>query len=459
MARRKTTALPPLLDSEPVREAARRLVEVVQQELGERALTPKAYARTIRDAERARGRPLMVPALVSGHGNGARVRLADGTTVLDFIGGIGVYAFGHADQDLLETAVVAAASDMVFQGHLTPGPEYARLSSTLKRVGAPRFPHVWLSLSGAMANENALKMILQRHAPADRIIVFERSFHGRTGNMQELTDKPAFRQGQPLRGNVLHVPFFDPEEPHSIDHSLEVLDRHLRRYPGQIAGMCFEIVQGEGGFHTAPREFFVELMERCSEAGVAVWVDEVQTFARTGELLAINTFELEELVDLVTLGKVLQGSAVLFTKKYNPQPGLVAGTYAGSTVGMAVAARIIERMEDEGYLGPEGRVAVLGRRIEKRFESMRKRIPKAVGPTSGIGAMQAFVPFDGAADVARDVIRAAWDAGLIVLGAGANPSKVRLLPPVNATDEELECAFSILEKALLQVGAARGLPC
>ena len=66
-------------------------------------------------------------------------------------------------------------------------------------------------------------------------------------------------------------------------------------------------------------------------------------------------------VDVVTVGKVLQGSATLFTQRYNPRPGLIAGTYAGSTVGMAVGARIIERLESDGYLGEKGRIAVLAR--------------------------------------------------------------------------------------------------
>jgi 4-aminobutyrate aminotransferase-like enzyme len=459
MARRNASPLNPLVQSEAVREAARELIRAVQEEAAVRALTPQAYDRAVKEIERLRGRPLLHPLLACGAGRGARVRLADGSLKLDFIGGIGVYAFGHSDPDLLEHAVVAVADDVVHQGHLAPGPEYLRLSRALQRSAGRRFKHVWLSISGAMANENALKLIFQKRAPADRVVVFERAFHGRTAAMQELSDRPAFREGQPLRGNALHVPFFDPELEESTERSLEALDAHLRRYPGRIAAMCFELVQGEGGFHTAPREFFAALMERCRQAGVAVWVDEVQTFARTGELFAFQTLELENLVDVVTLGKVLQASAVLFTHAYNPRPGLIAGTYAGSSVGMAVGARIIERLQEEGYLGPEGRVSVLGRRIEKRFESLRKRLPRAVGPRSGIGAMHAFVPFDGSAALAGRVIREAYDAGVILLTAGNDPTKIRILPPLNATDEELEAAFTMLEKALRQVAEERGLPC
>ena len=459
MAKRSADPLTPLTEVPAVREAAKALVEAVANESARRALEGDRYGKAIRKLERLRGRNLYLPLLSAGSGRGARIRLADGTTKLDFIGGIGVYGFGHSDPDLLETAAIAAATDSVFQGHLAPGPEYLRLSELLVKHAGGALRHAWLSVSGAMANENALKMIYQKHSPADRILAFEGAFAGRTLTMAEITDKAAMRKGLPLRGQVHYVPFYDPDDPASTLRSVRALQGHLARYPGQIAGMLFEIVQGEGGFNTAPREFFVELMECCREAGIAVWVDEVQTFGRTGELFAFHTFSLEDYVDVVTVGKFLQGSAVLYRKTYNPDPALISGTYAGASAGMAVGARVIERLESEGYLGEEGRVAVLARRVERRFESLHKRMPRAVGSRSGIGAMQAFVPWDGQPELVRQIIDAAFEAGLIVFPAGANPMKIRMLLPVNTTDEELESGFAILEKALRQVAEDRGLPC
>ncbi len=455
MPRRPGSPVSSLLSSPSVRAAAAALIDAVAAEASARALSAKQYVRTLRRFEALRGRPLFVPLLCAGPGRGARVRMADGRMLLDFIGGIGVYAFGHSDRDLLEHAVVAAAVDTAFQGHLEPGVEELRLSELLMRHASRRLAHVWLSVSGAMANENALKLIWQKHAPADRIVVFENSFAGRTTTMAELTDKASFREGLPLRGNVLHVPFYDG----SPERTLRALDAHLARFPGQIAAMLFELVQGEGGFNTAPREFFVALMERCRQAGVAVWVDEVQTFARTGELFAHQGFGLGEYVDVVTVGKVLQGSAVLFSKAYNPRPGLISGTYAGATVGMAVGARIIERLEGEGYFGAQGKVVGLAKRVTRRFDALAKRMPKAVGARSGLGAMHAFVPFDGNAALVGALIQAAFEEGLLVFGAGQKPMKLRMLLPVNVTDAELDDGFAILEKALRRVAEEKGLAC
>jgi 4-aminobutyrate aminotransferase-like enzyme len=459
MARAKSKSLRSLLESPRVREAARALVQAVHEELQERELSPENYARLLREFGRHRGQPPLIPALSAGAGRGARVRLADGRSLLDFAGAIGVYGFGHSDPDLLETAAVAAAGDSVFQGHLLPGLDALRLSKALLAHSGRRLRHVWLSVSGAMANENALKLIFQKHAPADRIVAFEGGFAGRTLALAELTDKPAYREGLPLRGGVLYVPFYDPADPEqSTQRALAALDAHLARYPGRVAGMLFELIQGEGGVNTAPREFFAALMQRCADAGLAVWVDEVQTFGRTYELFAFRTLELEAWVDVATAGKLLQGSAVLFRRAYNPKPGLIAGTFAGATTGMAVGTRIIERLESEGYLGPEGRIAVLGGRFERRLEALRKRMPRAIGAHSGMGAMQAFDIFDGSREITLAVLEAAFQEGLLALSAGAKPTRIRMLLPVNTTDEELEAAFTILEKAMGRVAEARELP-
>jgi 4-aminobutyrate aminotransferase-like enzyme len=459
MSKSKPSPLTSLLDAPRVREAAAALLDAVAEEAGERALTPAAYRRALREVERLSGRALPFPMLASGTGRGARLRAADGTTKIDFAGGVGVYGFGHGDRDLLETAAVAAAGDTVFQSHLTPGPEYLRLARALLRHAGPRIKHAWLSITGAIANENALKLILQKHSPAEHVIVFDRAFAGHTLALSEFTDRPEFREGLPLRGNVLHVPFFAHDDPDSTEHSIARLEAHLDRHPGRIAAMLFELIQGEAGVHTAPRSFFVALMERCRAAKIAIWVDEIQTFARTDELFAFRTLGLEEFVDVVTAGNVLQGSAALFTKKYNPRPGLISGNHAGSTVGMAVGTRIIERLESDGFLGPEGRIAVLGRRVERRFEALRKRLPRIVGERSGTGATHAFVPFDGAAEVVEAVQRAAFEEGLLLLSAGTEPTRIRMLLPVNITDEELEAGFSSLEKALRRVAEERDLRC
>ena len=93
------------------------------------------------------------------------------------------------------------------------------------------------------------------------------------------------------------------------------------------------------------------------------------------------------------------------------------------------------------------------------LEALQKRMPRAVGPRSGIGAMQAFVPFDGSSPVASTVMQAAFEEGLLIFSAGARPTKFRMLLPLNITDEELESGFAMLEKAIRRVGEELQIPC
>jgi acetylornithine/N-succinyldiaminopimelate aminotransferase len=451
------TSLPALGESEAVRQAARALVDTVRREAGERSLGAEAYRTVLDHLGQMRGQPLAHPLLSAGCGRGARVRLADGREVIDMVSGIGPYVFGHDDQDLLETAAIAAAADVAFQGHVLPGLEYEGLTRRLLRHAGPRLEHVWLALSGSMANENAWKMILQRHAPADHVLVFERAFHGRTLAMAELTDRPEYREGLPLRANVHRIPFYDPEDPNSTRRSLTAIDSVLAMQPGRIAAMCFELVQGEGGFRVAPAAYFEALMQRCHEAGLAIWIDEIQTFGRTGRLFAFQTLGLGKYVDVVTAGKILHGSATLFTEAYRPRPKLIAGTWAGSSVGMAIGARILERLETEGYLGPDGGIVRLAQRIDAAFEGLADRLPGRIAARSGLGAMQSFVPWAGEPEQVSDLIEACLEEGVLFAPAGMKPMKVRLLPPLNLTRAELDEAFAALERALRRI-EARGRP-
>ena len=440
-----------------VRAAAAALVVAVRQDARSRKLSATEFEFSLKTLGELRAAPLAYPLLAGGTGSGASVQLADGRLVLDMVSGIGPYVFGHDDQDGLEIAAIAAAADVAYQGHVLPGLEYHRLCRELAKHSGDLLEHVWLAMSGSMANENAWKMILQRHAPANHVLAFEHAFHGRTLAMAELTDRPEYREGLPLHHCVHRVPFFDPGDPDSTEKSVNAIDEALAKNPERLAAMCFELVQGEGGFNVAPASFFRALMERCRRAGLAIWIDEIQTFGRTSKLFAFKTLGLDDLVDVVTIGKILHGSATLFSKHYKPRPKLVAGTWAGSTVGMALGARILERLESEGYLGDNGGIARLEARMNSAFERLSEKLPAVIGGRSGLGAMQAFVAWDGDPDIANELISVCIEEGVLFQTTGAKPMGIRMLPPLNLTDSELETGFAALERALRRVAKARGL--
>ncbi len=396
-----------------------------------------------------RGRPAFYPSLGSGVGRGARAMLADGRWVLDFALGIGVHFFGHGNLDLIETAIRAASADLVMQGNLLFNREYHALMKTLLAHAPRGIERCWLALSGADANENALKLVRQKREGRPGVIAFRGCFHGRTAAMAEITDRPDYRMGQPSTFPVHYLPFYDHEDPGSAKNTLDALREIIRRDGDRIAAFMVELVQGEAGFVTAPREFFIPLFEECRRAGIVVWADEVQTFARTGELFTTTALDLADYIDLITVGKVLQGSAMLHRKELSPDPALISGTFSGATVAMAVARRIIEKLTGEGYFGPEGRVKQLECVTREHLARLARNHPGAISHVSGVGAMLSFRIGDGSLESTRAYIRRCFDAGLVLYYGGHHPACIRLFLPAGClSDDELADAFAILERCL-----------
>ncbi len=396
-----------------------------------------------------RGRPAFYPYLGSGIGRGARAMLADGRWVLDFALGIGVHLFGHGNLDLIETALRAAASDLVMQGNLVFNREYHALMRTLLAHAPRGMDRCWLSQSGADACENALKLMRQKRHGRPSVIAFRNCFHGRTSAMAEITDRPDYRRGQPTTFPVEYIPFYDRHDSDSSAKSLSALRETIRRSGDRIACFAAELIQGEAGFITAPRDFFVPLFEECRRAGIIVWADEVQTFARCSELFATDLLGLAEYIDVITIGKVLQGSAVLYRKELTPDPALISGTFSGGTVSMAVGRRIVEKLTGEGYFGQEGRERQLEQLCREHLARLARKHPGTISEVDGVGAMIAFRVGDGVLEATREFIQRCFAAGLVLYYGGHEPACVRLFMPAGAlTDDELTEAFGIIERCL-----------
>jgi len=343
----------------------------------------------------------------------------------------------------------AAAADLVMQGHLVFNREYHALMKILLAHAPRGMERCWLSLSGADANENALKLVRQKRAGRRGLIAFRGCFHGRTSAMAEVTDRPDYRLGQPSTFPVAYLPFYNRNRPDSGARTLAALREIIARDGEDIAAFIVELVQGEAGFITAPREFFIPLFDECRRAGIPIWIDEVQTFARTGALFATMRLGLEDYADVITIGKVFQGSALLHRADFSPDPALISGTYAGATVPMAVAVRMIERLTTEDIFGPEGREMRLERLVREHLARLAEAHPGTISAVDGVGAMIAFRVHDGSLKTTRDFIHRCFDGGLVLYYGGHEPACVRLfLPAAVVTDDEIAEAFAIIERCL-----------
>jgi acetylornithine aminotransferase len=308
-----------------------------------------------------------------------------------------------------------------------------------------------------MANENALKLIFQKKSPASRILAFEHAFAGRSLALSQITDKPQYRAGLPATLCVDYVPFFDAAHPkESTARAVAVLKSHLARFPKQHAAMHMELIIGEGGYLPGDREFFVALMETLKSAGVAIFVDEIQTFGRTTEPFAFQHFGLDAFVDVVTVGKLTQVCATLFSTDYKPQPGLVSQTFTGSTSSIFAARYILDTLLNGGYFGKDGRIARLSTRFVDRLKAIAQRHPDWLRGPFGAGAMVAMTVRDGSEATSKKFLHALFEAGVIGFIAGENPTRVRFLIPFGAVaDEDIDAVCAIIERTLEMIASDR----
>ena len=404
------------------------------------------YDQTLRQISELRGRPLFYPYVGSGVGRGPFVQLADGGVKLDFTSGIGVHILGHSHPEMIRSGLKGALEDIVMQGHLQANVVYARFMEKIIQIAERRssLSQGWICPSGSMANENALKIIRQKKAAARYVMAFDGAFAGRTGVMLEITDSPKAREGLPLYGDVLRVPW-TPEDP---DRALSVMKKHWADKGSQISSFVVEFMQGDGGYRLAPRSFFLPLFQFCREKGIAVWADEVQTFCRSGEFFAFEKLNLGEYLDVCTIGKSLQLSVTLWRKAYNPAPGLVSGTFASSSSSLHCALAILNIL-DRDFMGPKGR-------IEKIYKSWTDRLKKLeskglVSNIEGWGLMIGVTALGGREREVRSLLQDLFQKGLIVFSCGKGENtRLRFLIPAIVEEEHLDQAGRILERALLE---------
>ena len=446
-------------------------LETVQRDITE-ARPPRGNAQETLDgwiarATRTKGRGPVFPYIGSGVGCGPLVELVDGSVKWDLINGIGVHMFGHSDPGMVRAAIEASLGDVAMEGNLQFNADsiaYAELLIEEAARGSD-LRHAFITNSGAMANENALKVCQQKTCGRPRILAFEHCFMGRSTTMAQIGDSAGGRVGIPLNAQIDYMPFYDPNlGERSTEHAVWQLDQYLRRYPDQHSCFIFELVQGEGGFNVGPREFFLPLMQRCREVGIPVWDDEVQTFGRNTEMFYYDVLGLGEYVDIVAFGKMSQACGCLFTEAMAPRPGLLSGTFIGSSTAFTVGRAALDRLRTGGYYGPQGRIAALHEAFLAHGSALVERRPEWFPPVDddrgrplpslvgGTGGMCRMTPFGGRREAMVKLLNVMFEEGVIAFYCGHGPYHVRFLPPVGVMEpQHFEPVFEIIERAMARV--------
>lgn len=394
----------------------------------------------------------------AGKAKNAEVWDVEGNRYIDFSGGIGVVNSGH-----LNPEVQAAVEEQLRQFTHTcfsiiPYEVYVRAAERINKLApGPTPKKTAFFTSGAEAIENAIK-IARYHTGRPGVIAFTASFHGRTNMTLALTGKVApYKFGfGPFPNDVYHVPF--PNELHgvSVQDSLNALDSLFKTTiePTRVGVLILELIQGEGGFNVAPKEFVQALRALCDQHGIVYIHDEVQSgFARTGKVFATEHYGVEP--DMITMAKSMGngypisgvvGKAHIMDA---PNPGGLGGTYVGSPVGLAAVNAVLDIMERGDILK---RSAELGDKFKARMEALKKDVPY-IAQARGLGSMVA-VEFmkpgtkEPAPEYAKKVQEIAMANGLLILVCGTYYNVVRNLYPITIEDAIFDEAMGILENAL-----------
>ena len=417
-----------------------------------------AAERLLAARERYVARGVSTPSLVVERAEGARVWDVDGREFLDFAGGIACQNLGHGP-----SAVVAAIHAQVDRylhqcfmvGTYEPYIELCR-----------RLDELWpgdsstksmLVNSGAEAIENAVK-IARAATGRPGVVVFDRAFHGRTSLTMAMTAKLVYKDGfGPLATDVYRAAAPYPYRGISTEDALASLDLLFQQdvAPSSVACIVLEPVQGEGGFIPMSPEFVQALRRLCDEHGILYVDDEVQSgCGRTGTMWAIEQLGIEP--DLIVSGKTLGGGLPLagVTGRADlmdaPHVGGLGGTFGGNPVACAAALAVLDELAAPEFAA---RAEHVGELLRRRLDEIAARQP-LVGEVRGLGPMLALELREPTPAAAKATTAAAFDKGMLLLSCGLDGNVIRLLPPLTASDEELERGLGLLEEALGDAGAA-----
>ena len=360
-------------------------------------------------------------------GKGSLVYDESGREYIDMGSGIGVTAFGIAD-DEWKAAVTGQLGKLQHMSNLYYTEPCARLAKLLcEKTGMKK---VFFCNSGAEANEGAIKAA-RKYAAEKKgpdyftIVTLENSFHGRTLTTLAATGQAHYHElFQPLTPGFVHAPANDLEA---------VKTAALQN---KAAAVLIECIQGEGGVIPLQKDFVTGLAAFCKAEDILLMVDEVQTGnGRTGELYAYMNFGVQP--DVVSTAKGLGGGlplgAVLFGEKteFTLGAGDHGSTFGGNPVCCAGALSILSRIDDK-------LLADVKKKSAMAFAALQGA--PGVESVSGMGLMIGIKTVKPASDV----VKACMENGVLCLTA---KDKVRLLPALNIPEDVLMKAIEVIKGA------------
>ena len=358
-------------------------------------------------------------------GSGVTYTDEDGKQYIDFGSGIAVNTFGTCDSEW----IAAVTSQMKQMGHVSnlyySAPQAKLAQMLCEKTGMKK---VFFGNSGAEANECALKIARKYGEPTGRstIVTLKSSFHGRTIATLAATGQDKFHEH--FGPFPLGFQYIAPGDAQELSAALT---------SGQVCGVLMEVVQGEGGVNVLDKAYVQLASKLCRENDVLLMADEVQTGnGRTGKLYGYMHYDIQP--DVITTAKGLAGGLPMGACLIGEKAEQVLGkgdhgsTFGGNPICAAGAVNVLSRLTEELLAD----VTAKGEYIRQELQGY-----PGVKYITGLGLMLGIATEKPNGQIAADCLK----DGLLVLTA---KDKVRLLPPLNISFDELKQGIAILKKNL-----------
>lgn len=355
---------------------------------------------------------------------GSWVTDKDGTQYLDFYGGHGVISIGHQHPTWVK-AITQQIEKISFYSNAVELPQQEEAAKALKKASNLPDYEVFFCNSGAEANENALKLAAWQNNKK-KLVAVEKAFHGRTLGALQITDNPNILSPLGSFENTTFVPLNDED----------ALKKAITK---EVAAFVIEGIQGVAGVNE-PSASYLELAQKlCKENNVCLILDEVQSGAgRTGKFFAFQHFNIKP--DIITsakgLGNGFPVAAVLVAPHLQYKLGMLGTTFGGNYMACQSVTSVCETILNENLL----------EHTLKQGEKIKTELLKTDGISSvrGKGLMLGMVISSGQAKPLQlELLKQG-----VITGTSSAADTLRILPPLNINDSEVNFFLNAITKAL-----------
>ncbi|MCM1449517.1 MAG: aminotransferase class III-fold pyridoxal phosphate-dependent enzyme [Clostridiales bacterium] len=348
-------------------------------------------------------------------GCGSYVYDSDGNEYLDLYGGHAVISIGHAHPRYVQ-ALTDQLSRLGFYSNSVLNSLQVKLAEKLGHMSGYENYSLFLCNSGAEANENAVKLA-SFATGRDKVLAFNKSFHGRTSGAVALTDNPKIVSPFNRTDKVTFIPL----------NNIEAVERELAT--GEYAAVIIEGIQGVAGIHLPDDRFMVNLREITRKYGTKLIVDEVQSgYGRTGRFFAHQHAGI--CPDIISMAKGMGNGfpigGILIAPDIKPVNGMLGTTFGGNHLACAAALAVLDVMDDEQLIANAARVG------DWTISHLRE-IGGKIKEVRGRGLMIGLEIDGDAPSMRRNIL---FDKHIFTGGAGA--TTIRLLPALNITTSHIQ---------------------